>query len=119
MLRLLANENVPRLLIEQLRIRSHDVRWVGEEVRGISDPDVLGQAVAQNRILLTLDKDFGELIFRQGKAASCGVILLRIESRSQLEFVSKVLPVLESDSARWAGHFSVIGPRVVRVSALP
>jgi predicted nuclease of predicted toxin-antitoxin system len=82
MLTLLANENIPRMLVSQLRQRGHDVRWVWEEQRGISDPQVLAEAMEQVRILLTADKDFGELVFRQGKQASCGVILIRLASRS-------------------------------------
>lgn len=78
MLKLLANENTPRLLVAELRARGHDVRWVLEEARGIADPVVLRQAVTEQRILLTGDKDFGDLVFREGRAASCGIVLLRV-----------------------------------------
>ena len=64
MLKLLANENAPRQLVATLRQRGHDVRWVLEEERGIGDPQVLREALAEQRILLTGDKDFGELVFR-------------------------------------------------------
>ena len=47
MLRLLANENVPRLLVVRLRERHHDVRWITEEERGIGDPRVLAEALKQ------------------------------------------------------------------------
>ena len=62
MLRLLANENIPRLLIEQLRQRGHDVSWIREQNRGISDPLVLANAMKEARVLLTMDKDFGEYV---------------------------------------------------------
>lgn len=119
LLRLLANENIPRLLIEQLRQRGHDVHWVREGQQGISDPLVLAVAMAESRVLLTLDKDFGEFVFRRGHAASCGIVLVRIVSTSQAEFADFVLPILEANEAKWVGHFSVIGRDRTRVAALP
>jgi predicted nuclease of predicted toxin-antitoxin system len=119
LLRLLANENIPRLLIEQLRQRSHDVRWIREDRRGISDPAVLADAMAEHRILLTIDKDFGEFVFRHGLAASCGIVLLRVTSSSQAEFAGLVTPILDANEARWVGHFSVISNKRIRVVALP
>jgi predicted nuclease of predicted toxin-antitoxin system len=119
MLRLLANENVPRLFVARLHQRSHDVRWIWEEQRGIADPRVLAEALEQRRVLLTSDKDFGELVFRQGKQASCGVILIRLVTRSQAEFVDRVLSVLEAYESRWIGHFAVIGNRKIRIVELP
>ena len=120
MLTLLANENVPRLLVFGLRQRGHDVRWVLEENRGIADPLVLAEALAQRRVLLTFDKDFGELIFRQGKQGTCGVILIRVlGTKSQVELVQIVLPVLEAHETSWANHFSVIERRRARIKPLP
>ncbi|MBV8780534.1 MAG: DUF5615 family PIN-like protein [Phycisphaerae bacterium] len=120
MLKLLANENIPRLLIAQLRERGHDVRWVLKEQRGLGDPTVLASAFAEDRVLLTADKDFGELIFRAGKYASNGVILLRVlNTKSQVKLTQIALPVLEAHEASWLGHFSVIDLHRVRVRPLP
>lgn len=120
MLALLCNENVPRLLIQALRDRGHDVRWVLEESRGVADPVVLEEAISQQRVLLTFDKDFGELVFQRGKGATCGIILVRVlGTKSQTELVQIVLPVLEAYETSWSGHFSVIQRRRVRVKPLP
>lgn len=120
MLKLLANENAPRLLVANLRQRGHDVRWVLEGRRGISDPQVLGEALAEQRVLLTWDKDFGELVFRKGQGASCGVILVRVHAtRSQAELSGIVLAVLEAHESSWRDHFAVIGRRRVRIRPLP
>ncbi len=119
MLRLLANENVPRLVIARLRGNGHDVRWIREGQSGIADPVVLANAMAESRILLTLDKDFGEFVFRHGQSASCGIVLVRMPSNSQAEFADLLIPMLESNEAIWKGHFSVIGKNRVRVVALP
>ena len=119
MLRLLANENIPRLLVASLRERGHDVVWIYEGQRGIIDPTVLAEALAQRRVLLTCDKDFGELVFRRGIEATHGVILIRLRSQSQAQFVARVLPVLEANESRWPGHFAVITSHGIRIVELP
>jgi predicted nuclease of predicted toxin-antitoxin system len=120
MLKLLANENVQRLLVAKLRDRGHDIRWVLEESRGIDDPHVLREALSEGRVLLTWDKDFGELVYRQGKSASNGVILLRVfDTKSQAEVVELIVPILEAHESSWPGHFSVIDRSRVRVRPLP
>ncbi|MBI2392261.1 MAG: DUF5615 family PIN-like protein [Deltaproteobacteria bacterium] len=60
-MRLLANENFPRQAVEALRAAGHDVAWVVEGTPSVEDRSVLQQAVAEERVLVTLDKDFGEL----------------------------------------------------------
>jgi len=120
MLKLLADENIPRRLVAELRTRGHDVRWVLEERRGIADPHVLREALGEQRVLLTCDKDFGDLVYRDGREASCGVILMRVHGTgSQAELIRIVLPVLESHEAQWPGHFAVIQRRRVRIKPLP
>jgi predicted nuclease of predicted toxin-antitoxin system len=61
-----------------LRQQDHDVISVYDEIRGADDRKVIEKAYEQNRILITNDKDFGELIFREKKPHK-GVILLRLE----------------------------------------
>ena len=78
-MRLLADENFPRLVVQELRSRGHDLVWISEETPGISDREVLARATTEGRILITFDKeDFGELIFRDKQKAPFGVILFRI-----------------------------------------
>ena len=79
-MRFLANENFPLDAVETLRQNGHDVVWIRVESPGISDPEVLSRAQAENRILLTFDKDFGELAFRSKLPASVGIILFRINN---------------------------------------
>ncbi|MGL5034589.1 MAG: DUF5615 family PIN-like protein, partial [Microcystaceae cyanobacterium] len=81
-MRFLANENFPLDAVEALRQNGHDVVWIRMESPGISDPEVLSHAQAENRILLTFDKDFGELAFRSKLPASVGIILFRIKAPS-------------------------------------
>ncbi len=61
-MRFLADENVSRLVVEQLRAAGFDVISIGATRSGASDKDVLGSADSDDRILITEDRDFGELV---------------------------------------------------------
>jgi hypothetical protein len=76
-MRIIANENVAATVIAELRRRGHDVNWVKESNPGTSDESVLATAQSEQRLVLTYDKDFGELAFRYGLPATCGVLLGR------------------------------------------
>jgi predicted nuclease of predicted toxin-antitoxin system len=71
-MRILANENFPALAIEALRAHGHDVVWMHTDAPGSKDRDVIQRAESENRVLLTFDKDFGELAFRLKLPASSG-----------------------------------------------
>ena len=66
-MRLLANENVPKSAVDALRSHGHDVAWVRTDRPGATDVDVLSKAVLETRVLLTFDKDFGELAVALGR----------------------------------------------------
>jgi len=117
-MRILANENFPGEAIRKLKEHGHDVKWIRIESPGISDNEVLDIARKENRILITFDKDFGELAFKSKLPAECGIILFRI-STSSPEYITKVaIAVLESRSD-WAGNFSVIEDNRIRITPLP
>lgn len=63
---LLADEGVDRPIVEQLRQEGHHVLYIAEMSPGIANDVILAQANSSRALLLTLDKDFGELVFRQG-----------------------------------------------------
>ena len=106
-MRFLANENFPLDAVEALGQNGHDVLWIRVESPGISDREVLSRAQAENRILLTFDKDFGELAFRSRLPASVGIILFRIRVPSASVVAEKVAKVI-SLRDDWYGHFTVI-----------
>jgi predicted nuclease of predicted toxin-antitoxin system len=114
----LANENFPGDAVAALRERGHDVAWVRTEAPGSTDHDVLARAQAEARILLTFDKDFGELAFRIGLPASSGVILFRIPTPSA-EYVTRVVITTLESRIDWAGHFAVVEAGQVRLTPLP
>lgn len=115
-MRLLANENFPRRAIEALRAAGHDVAWVAEDCPSIRDADVLALAVREARVLLTQDKDFGELAYRSRLPATCGVVLFRVPPRPETvaAIAVRVLAV-----GAFEGRFVVVEEGLVRERALP
>ena len=101
-----------------LQARGHDVVWVRSDAPGSSDPQVLAHAQAEDRILITFDKDFGELAFRSGLPASSGIVLFRISVPSSSYVAQVAVAALESRTD-WAGHFAVIEDDRIRMTPLP
>ena len=118
MLRILANENFPLDAVIALRHEGHDVTWIRTDAPGSSDPEVLSHAQSEGRILVTLDKDFGELAFRWGLPASNGIVLFRIRATSPA-YVARVAVVTLASRPDWAGHFSVVEDDRIRMTPLP
>jgi predicted nuclease of predicted toxin-antitoxin system len=101
-----------------LRTDGHDVLWIREAAPGSPDTAVLARAHAENRLLITFDKDFGELVFRHGAKASLGIVLFRIAQPSAAAVAARVAAVLKSRDD-WAGQFSVVEESAVRMRPLP
>ena len=117
-MRIVANETVARTVIEESRQRGHDVLSVKESLRSEKDPVILARAQAEHRLVVTHDKDFGELAFRFGLPASSGVILFRLSGADPDTDNARILEVLEGRSD-WAGHFSVVTDDRIRIRKLP
>jgi predicted nuclease of predicted toxin-antitoxin system len=80
----LADESVDQPVVEGLRADGHDVLAVAEIAPSIPDESVLTMANQREAILLTADKDFGELVFRQHRI-SAGVVLMRLVQLVMIE----------------------------------
>ena len=117
-MRILANENFPGAAITAMRARGYDVVWIRTDAPGSKDRDILQRAETENRVLVTFDKDFGEMAFRLKLLASSGVILFRITAPSPQNVVQKVLAALASRTD-WFGHFSVVEDSRIRMRMLP
>jgi predicted nuclease of predicted toxin-antitoxin system len=116
-MRFLADENFPRAAVDALRAAGHDVAWVRMDAPGATDEQVLGRAHGEQRILLTLDKDFGELVLKRGLAGSNGVVLFRIPPGRPGEGAARIVSSLAARTD-WAGNFSVVELERVRMRAL-
>jgi len=109
-MRFLVDECTGKRLAKLLEKESHDVLFVGDVMPSASDDEVIRRAEKENRILITDDRDFGELVFRLGKPTK-GVILLRtgVNPEKRLKALVKLLRnyeiaekfvVLKEDSVR-------------------
>jgi len=117
-LRILANENFPAPLIRELRRLGHDVASVKEFMRGAEDRSVLAHAQEESRLVVTFDKDFGELAYRFNLPSSSGVILFRLSGSSPEVDNARALAALES-GIDWIGSFAVVTDDRIRVRPLP
>jgi len=117
-MRIVADENVAGPVVHVLRERGHDVLWVKESMRGAGDRAVLERARAEARLIVTFDKDFGELAVRSGLPATSGVVLFRLSGASPQDDNARVLAVLESRSD-WSGHLAVVTGERIRMRPLP
>jgi predicted nuclease of predicted toxin-antitoxin system len=78
-MRLLADENFPKPIVDALRARGHDVLWARTDLAGTSDVALLDLAESEAHIVLTLDKDFWQIaVQRRNPLAQSGVVLFRV-----------------------------------------
>src|SRR5688572_16883290 len=116
-MRFFADENVARAIVVWLRNQGHDVEFAPEIKAGAPDTDWLSRAEADQRLIVTCDKDFGELIFRDG-LNSHGVVLLRLEDLTIPERVVRCEAAWSVVDANPDSKFIVITPKKVRVRPL-
>ena len=114
-MRFLVDECTGPAVARWLRQRHHDVFSVYEEARGATDDWVLQKAYAENRILVTNDKDFGELVFRLKKPHK-GVVLLRLEDERAANKIAAIERLLASYADRLADRFTVVTESTVRIA---
>jgi predicted nuclease of predicted toxin-antitoxin system len=112
----LADENISNKVVNALRSKGMDIIPIKELTAGVSDEAVLEAANRQNRVLITFDSDFGELIFRQ-KLKARGVILLKFTPKSTQQVVEITLKVLKTQ-AKIEDHFLVVKEKKIRVLRL-
>lgn len=78
--RLLANENFPAKSVLFLESKGYDIMSVGKDCPGITDAEIMEIAIHEQRLILTFDRDYGDLIFRKDYKPTEGVIYLRLEN---------------------------------------
>jgi len=112
------DEGVERQIVRRLRADGHAVSYVAELDPGLSDDDVLAEARRLHAPLITNDKDFGELVFRQ-RLASAGVVLLRLAGLSLASKARTVASAVREHGDELGGAFTVITPGTVRIRRHP
>ena len=116
-MKFLADECCDFALVEEIRQSGHDVFYVFDSIRGAAADDVLALAFDQRRILLTEDKDFGELVYRF-KKPSHGIILIRIGVKKRKLKWPRLKKLLDNYPERCAGRFVVIDENKFRFRPL-
>ncbi|MFO0849643.1 MAG: DUF5615 family PIN-like protein [Gemmataceae bacterium] len=111
---LVADESVEQDIVARLRTDGHDVVYVAELAPSITDDAVLDEANVRTALLVTGDKDFGELVYRLGRVHG-GVVLARLAGLSAAAKAEIVARVLRDHEAELPGAFSVITPGAVRI----
>ena len=112
-MRFLVDESTGPAVAEWLRQQGHQVFSVYEKARGMHDDDIIHKAFAENWILMTNDKDFGEKVYRERRPHR-GVVLLRLEDERAAIKIETVRRLLESYADRLADQFVVVTERAVR-----
>lgn len=115
-LRLLVDENVPWPVVSGLIDRGHEVQWVSLTRLGMPDHQIIAEA-APDQVILTQDKDFGDLVYRDG-LASHGVILLRLEGMTLPRRAVIVAQTIDELGPRLLEHFTVISHGGIRSAPL-
>jgi len=113
-MKLLADESVERQIVERLRLDGHDVLYVAEMEPGIGDPLVLQRANEHEALLITGDKDFGELVYRL-RQIHRGVVLIRLAGASPIDKAQMVSEVLAQRGPEIPENFTVISPTQLRI----
>jgi predicted nuclease of predicted toxin-antitoxin system len=107
-MRLLAEENFPKRIVEALRAEGHDVLWARTDAAGTSDATLLDRAEHEARIMLTLDKDFWQIaVQRRSPLVQSGVVLFRVHPATPGNLTPLLRMFLEAKTP-WAGHLSII-----------
>lgn len=113
---LLADESVERQIVERLRQDGYGVLYIADSEPGMTDDLVLERANEKSALLLTADKDFGELVFREGRLSSGGVVLIRLAGLSADRKAEIVSDAFRERRTEFPQCFSVMSPGRVRVS---
>jgi predicted nuclease of predicted toxin-antitoxin system len=106
-MRWLADECVAASLVTHLRADGHDVLYVAEAAAGMSDTDVVALALRDKRLLLTEDKDFGDLVFRRERAVP-GVVLMRLDADNAKLKAARLAAVIDRYGEGLFGRYMVI-----------
>ena len=117
-MRLLTDENISPVIVAALEAAGHDVLAVTIEMPAAQDEAVVERAVAEARILVTEDKDFGELAFKHGHRPP-GVARLALPGFDPSQKAARRCEALSRDVEKIVGRAAVIEPRRIRSRSLP
>lgn len=113
-MRFVADESIDAPIVERLRQSDHEVVFIAELDPGLPDEGVLALAKDRDALLLTADKDFGELVFRLGRVTA-GVILVRLAGLGPRRKAEIVEACAAKHGEEMRRAFTVISPGGLRI----
>jgi predicted nuclease of predicted toxin-antitoxin system len=113
-MRILADENIPLDTVRALRDAGHDVYSATESSPGSPDTAHIERAATEDRLILTFDRDFGELAVRGSEKPRAGFLLLRIAPRAPQDITRMVLDLVARTDVEWRDRISVVDDTHVR-----
>ena len=116
-MKFVADESVDRSIIDRLRQDGHQVWYVAETAPAICDEAVLDAANREAALLVTADKDFGEMVFRQHRFSG-GIVLIRLVGLSAARKAEVVAAAICRHQSELAEGFTVITPGICRTRRL-
>ncbi len=116
-IRFLADVNVEKRIVDYLRRKDFDTKWLPDFDPMLTDNELLKLANSEHRILLANDKDFGELVFFQKKVA-VGIILFRVRGHDAEQKVSRLESLLRDHVDKLLNHFAVLTQDTIRIVPL-
>ena len=118
MVRFLADESCDFAVVRALRAADHDVVAVSEQSPRAEDSDVIQMALEDERIVLTEDKDFGQLVYASGQQ-SAGVIFIRFPAKARTTLPSAITKLVQGVGDQLMGAFVVVRPGGIRIGHRP
>jgi len=114
-MRFLADESCDFAVVRALRAAGNDVLCVSEITPRAEDSEVIKLAGDEERILLTEDKDFGQLVYSHGQK-TLGVIFLRFPTSARRQISRAVVNLVKQQGEKLAGCFITVQPGRIRIS---
>jgi predicted nuclease of predicted toxin-antitoxin system len=118
-MKFLAKENIPLGSISILRAAGYEIVCISEIMSGARDKDVIQYAVQNNLIILTFDRDYGELIFRFGQQLSSGVVYFRLSQVAPEDCGNLLVQQIQRENLQLETFFTVIEKDGIRQRKLP
>ena len=118
-LKFILDENVPLSIFKKLQTAGVDCILITEIQKGATDRKVLQIAKEQEKILVTFDKDFGYLIFRENVPIPKGIILLKFPMSSPEDSAERFWDFIVNYAERLEGNFIVVEENQIRIRSLP
>ena len=114
-MRFLADESCDQRVVVALRAAGHDVQSIAETTPGSADPDVLALAVRTGRILLTEDRDFGQLVFSARTRPAMGVLYIRCPEAARARLPRWIVATILRLGPKLEGRFCTWKPGKLRL----